>query len=86
MATWCQPVRREAWPPARPAGPWRPEALELAVKALEELGEWITRFDDETMPYESQTRAKYTNDYGDFDHLARRGEWASAPDGSEGGE
>lgn len=35
-------------------------------------------------PYESQTRAKYTNDYGDFDHLARRGEWASAPGGTEG--
>lgn len=62
----------------------QPDAMEMAEKALEDLTGWIARFDDETMPYESQTRAKYTNDYGDFDHLARRGEWASAPDGSEG--
>ena len=80
------PGNAEGGSAVRVDGKNQPEALELAVKALEELGEWITRFDDETMPYESQTRAKYTNDYGDFDHLARRGEWASAPDGSEGGE
>nr|WP_238934404.1 double-strand break repair protein AddB [Maricaulis parjimensis] len=64
------------------------DALALTEKALEELGEWIARFDDETIPYESQVRAQYKNDYGDFDHLARRGEWASAAsdaDGSEGG-
>lgn len=61
----------------------QPDAAQMAATALAELGEWIARFDDETMPYESQTRAKYTNDYGDFDHLARRGEWASAPGGAE---
>lgn len=62
----------------------QPEAGELAARAIEDLEGWIARFDDETTPYESQTRAKYTNDYGDFDHLARRGEWASAPGGTEG--
>jgi ATP-dependent helicase/nuclease subunit B len=62
----------------------QPDAADMAAKALEDLEGWIVRFDSETMSYESQTRAKYTNDYGDFDHLARRGEWASAPGGTEG--
>ena len=35
-------------------------------------------FDDETNPYLSQPRAKYVNDWSDYDHLARRGEWARA--------
>lgn len=61
-----------------------PEAADMAARALEDLGNWIARFDDETMPYESQTRAKYINDYGDYDHLARRGEWGAAPGGDEG--
>ena len=69
---------------SRVDGNRQPDAGEMAAKALEDLEGWIVRFDSETMPYESQTRAKYTNDYGDFDHLARRGEWASAPGGTEG--
>jgi ATP-dependent helicase/nuclease subunit B len=35
-------------------------------------------FDDEANPYLSQPRAKFRNDWGDYDHLARRGEWARA--------
>tara|TARA_R110000868_G_scaffold6550_7_gene37056 strand:- start:10062 stop:13130 length:3069 start_codon:yes stop_codon:yes gene_type:complete len=66
--------------------PVTPPAAEMAAKALEDLREWIDRFDRETEPYLSQPRAQYTNDYGDYDHLARRGEWASAPGGSEEGE
>ena len=64
-----------------------PEAPDFADQAVEDLRQWIARFDDETMSYGSQIRAQYVNDYGDFDHLARRGEWASAagekPEGSE---
>jgi ATP-dependent helicase/nuclease subunit B len=63
-----------------------PDALTMAEKALEDLIGWIARFDDETMPYESQVRAQYKNDYGDFDHLARRGEWASAASDTDGSE
>ncbi|SDM38565.1 double-strand break repair protein AddB [Maricaulis salignorans] len=67
--------------------PVTPPADEMAAKALEDLREWIDRFDRETEPYLSQPRAQYVNDYGDYDHLARRGEWASAPGGGdEGGE
>ena len=62
------------------------DALSLAEAAVDDLTRWIARFDDETMPYESQVRAQYKNDYGDFDHLARRGEWASAASDSEGSE
>ena len=64
----------------------RNPADELAAKALEDLQELIARFDVETEPYPSQPRAQYKDDYGDFDHLARRGEWAVAAGGEEGGE
>lgn len=60
-------------------------ASELAGQALDDLRDWIARFDDAAEPYLSQPRRQYRNDYGDFDHLARRGEWAIAP-GNEGGE
>ena len=63
-----------------------PDALAMAEAALDDLTRWIARFDDETMPYESQVRAQYKNEYGDFDHLARRGEWASAGQDSDGSE
>lgn len=62
-----------------------PSADEMADQALDDLRRWIEQFDNEAEPYLSQPRAKYVNDYGDYDHLARRGEWASAPGGSEEG-
>ena len=72
---------------AGPAKSPTPTAAEMADQAIADLREWINRFDNEAEPYLSQPRAKYVNDYGDYDHLARRGEWASAPGGSdEGGE
>lgn len=67
------------------SGKFTPSAAEMADQAIADLREWITRFDNETEPYLSQPRAKYVNDYGDYDHLARRGEWASAPGGSDEG-
>ena len=64
----------------------RDPAEELALNALEDLRKLIARFDDETEAYPSQPRAQYKDDYGDFDHLARRGEWAVAASSEEGGE
>jgi len=55
---------------------------ELVEDSIENLTKLIDRFDDPTTPYESQVRSKYTNNYSDFDDLARRGEWA----GMSGGE
>ncbi len=43
-------------------------------------------FDNEQNPYRSQPRAKYRNDRGDYDHLARRGEWAEAGGSGDGGD
>ena len=58
---------------------------EVTADAFDELQKLIARFDDLDSAYYSQPRAQYTNPYGDFDHLARRGEWAKlgkeTPDG-----
>lgn len=58
-------------------------AMEYAAEAHKALSELIKTFDDPTTPYHSQPRAQYTHDYGDYDHLARRDEWARL--GSESG-
>ncbi|MHA6287721.1 double-strand break repair protein AddB [Maricaulis sp. CAU 1757] len=81
----CLKGNAEGGSVVRVDGKANPTAAEMAEAAYQDLQDWIARFDDETTPYESQTRAKYVNQYGDFDHLARRGEWASAPGGSEDG-
>ena len=52
------------------------EAREKMVEAEEGLVELLSWFSDPDTPYLSQPRPFYRNDYGDFDHLARRGEWA----------
>ena len=57
---------------------------EHSVIAIELLKSLITDFDKPDTPYYSQPRAQYTNPYGDFDHLARRAEWAKL--GKETGE
>ncbi len=70
------------------------EAIELTGEDWDglryaELGERIVRqlaafFDDKANPYLSQPRAKFRNDWGDYDHLARRGEWARGAMGEDG--
>ena len=50
------------------------EAIEGAETGLRAL---IATFDDETVPYLSQPRPEYMSDFGDYDHLARRREWAA---------
>lgn len=44
----------------------------------------IAAFDDPQTVYHSQPRPQFTDDYGDFDQLARRKEWGAAEDGGEG--
>ena len=65
--------------------PGTEEAVDLAEDALEDLKKLIGWFDDEAFAYRSQPRAKFVNRYGDYDHLARRKEWASAPGDDAGG-
>ena len=61
-------------------------AIELAEEALTRLQDWVAAFDDPKRTYPSQPRVKYSNTWGDYDHLARRKEWASAPEAGEGGD
>lgn len=59
---------------------------EVQADALAALGKLIDHFDEPDTPYHSQPRAQYTNPYGDYDHLARRAEWAKlGKDAPEGG-
>jgi len=62
----------------------RKSATELADDALDDLLKQIALYDLEETPYLSQAKAKFRNDYSDFDHLARRGEWALAASDGEG--
>jgi len=50
------------------------EKLEEAEKAIIEL---LTQFNNPDQPYLSQPRPFYRDDYGDYDNLARRGEWST---------
>jgi len=62
---------------------WRAEDYaEFAMETLEKL---IAFFDDPKAIYHSQPRAKFSNPFGDYDHLARRAEWAKAHDDDESG-
>lgn len=58
-------------------------AEEYQTEALDMLIKLVTAFDDPKTPYLSQPRVQYTNDYGDYDDLARRGEWAQLGDEGE---
>lgn len=61
-------------------------ADELAQAALEAVTRYIAKFDDPSTAYHSQPRRQYVNQYGDYDHLARRKEWSTAPDADGNGE
>lgn len=49
---------------------------DMQADAAETLTELIRAFDDPDTPYPSQPRAQFTHDYSDYNHLARREEWA----------
>lgn len=50
---------------------------DYANEAFAALRELILRYDDPSTAYYSQPRVQYTHDYGEYDDLARRTEWAS---------
>ena len=56
-------------------------AEDYAGQALENLRKLITDFDNPATPYMCQPRAKYTHDYSDYNHLARKDEWAKMSSG-----
>ncbi len=60
---------------------------QVVADAYEGMLALISHFDNPDWAYASQPRAEFGNQnkYGDFDHLARRAEWASASDGDANG-
>ncbi|MGB0908022.1 MAG: double-strand break repair protein AddB [Maricaulaceae bacterium] len=61
-------------------------AQDYGASALEALEKTIAYFDDPDSAYHSQPRIKFTNRFDDYDHLARRAEWAKAGEDPSGGE
>ncbi|MAL08106.1 MAG: double-strand break repair protein AddB [Maricaulis sp.] len=53
-------------------------AAELRDQYLDILRRLVRDYQNPATAYLSQPRAQYTDDYGDYDQLARRGEWADA--------
>lgn len=57
-------------------------AEEYANESIDVLTKLVRAYDDPKTAYYSQPRVQFTHDYGKYDDLARRGEWASL--GGEG--
>ena len=49
---------------------------EAAREALAELKALLAKYDAPAQPFLSRPRVQFLDDYGDYDHLARRHEWA----------
>ncbi|MEO0398474.1 MAG: double-strand break repair protein AddB [Pseudomonadota bacterium] len=61
------------------------EAAHAAIlDAAERLAALITAFDDPARGYPAQPHPEFTDVYGDYDQLSRRGEWGAL--GNDGGE
>lgn len=57
------------------------DAADIVRAAEEGLRRWIAAYDDPNTPYLSQPRPEFVDDYGDYDHLARRREWGAQGEG-----
>ena len=53
-------------------------------EALEALQKLIADYDKPETPYYCQPRAQYVHDYSDYNHLARKDEWARLGEGANG--
>lgn len=69
------------------AGAEDEDARDAMQSARDGLVSVIRYFNDEATPYPSQPRPQFSNPFGEFDHLARRGERNAQgdSDGAEGG-
>jgi ATP-dependent helicase/nuclease subunit B len=52
------------------------DAIAEADKALESLRSLLARYANEAQPFLSKPRVQFIKPYADYDHLARRKEWA----------
>lgn len=62
------------------------DAQVLMEKTRKDIQTLIRNFDQEATAYYAQPRAKFVNKWGDYDHLARRAEWATLLDTDGGGD
>ena len=56
------------------------DVMQTAVEALGELTALLARYADPGMAYRSKPRAQFANTWSDYDHFARRAEWADVED------
>ncbi|MGE0409213.1 MAG: PD-(D/E)XK nuclease family protein, partial [Amphiplicatus sp.] len=56
-------------------------ARTLIEEARQGFAALVAHYDNPETPYLSQPRPEFMNRFGDYDHLARRREWAAAEDG-----
>jgi len=61
-----------------------PSPASLIQKAQEGLSQLMVQYSRPEQVYLSKPRPQFANEYGDFDHLARRAEWAAIADGNDG--
>ncbi len=59
------------------------DAAEAAARARAGLEALVAAFDDPATPYRARPRPDLALRFGDYDHLARIGEWSAA--GADGG-
>jgi len=74
---YVKPGDREYSLVTAPQAKFQKDADEYASDAYEALQNLIAHFDSPDSKYYSQPRAQFENPYGDYDHLARRDEWAT---------
>ena len=74
---YIKPGDREYSLVTSPPAKYQMDADEYASDAFEALQNLIAHFDSADSKYYSQPRAQFENPYGDYDHLARRSEWAT---------
>ena len=56
------------------------EVMVKATEALDALGALLARYASPQQPYLSKPRAQFANTWSDYDHFARRAEWADVED------
>ncbi len=59
------------------------EASDAITDAAMRLRELIIAFDDPSTPYRSQPHPQFTDQFGDYDQLARRKEWGALGEGGD---
>jgi len=81
---YVKPGDREYSLVTSPPNKYRKDADEYASDAFDALRRLIAHFDTPDSKYYSQPRAQFENPYGDYDHLARRAEWATLGESKKG--